>query len=51
MATFKYQIISTQPWNNNQTQILSQHKTLKSAEKILRQIRDSTNTYHIEEII
>ena len=51
MKTFKYQIISTQTWNNNQRQFLSEHKTLENAEKQLRKLKDSENTFHIEEII
>ena len=33
-SPFKYQIISTQTWNDNKTQLISEHKTLKQAEKM-----------------
>jgi len=50
-SPFKYQIISTQTWNNNKIQLISEHKTLKQAEKMLdncQKDKKSENTYHIQ---
>jgi hypothetical protein len=48
---FTHKIISTQTWNNNKTQLISEHKTFKNAEKSLKSCPNNGNTYHIEEII
>jgi hypothetical protein len=50
--TFIYRVISVQPWNNNKTQLLSQHKTLSAALRMVSDCekRGNGNKYHIEEI-
>ena len=54
MSKFKYQIVSVQIWNNNNRQLLTQHKTLKAAQKQLASDNKTAarmqNKYHIEEI-
>ena len=49
---FKYRVISTQTWNGNKTQLISEHKSLKAAEKMVRDSEKKLtgNKYHIEEI-
>jgi len=51
-SPFKYRIISTQKWNNNKQQQLTDHKTLKRAEEMLeyynRLDKKQENTYHIQ---
>lgn len=35
MSKFKFKVISIQTWNNNNEQLLSEHKSLRAAEKMV----------------
>ena len=49
-----HKVIATQLWNNNNTQEISRHKNIESAEKMLvvcnKKAKRMQNEYHIEEM-
>lgn len=53
MSKFKFKVISIQTWNNNNEQLLSEHKSLRAAEKMVTASskKSDGNRYAIRPII